>query len=1443
MPLNFGYNTGQNAAGGGSINNLTVGAPMALSSLSPDNFIDTYAPKLAFSLRKLSNEDTFPIIRVRKSTTQEEIDFFADTSGWVSEYSTGSGANASIQLGTWCSGVNCFVSKWYNQAKNPDASRYVNDYFQNTSANQFKIWDASTGLTKSRNQNSTCFAMGANSQSSFDLQTPINTRSFVNGDFSVFMSGDNPFIQGNYDLSFVGNQIGLFSGLGGIQRAATAVVSLGEFGSITPVLEQLNVTPFNPFQPDKVFDFHSKKESEAARYVSAYTNNYRVNYLNGFTDADFSPNNSRGLKLLPSGSITTTGVRVNVGISHDIPGYDSSVVIGSAPNYVDSAMSISGIHIDAFPSPIYSLTSDYIKTGHTVRLIATSAPSSNPVIGGKTYTYVQIGSYWWLAENLETTTYPNASAISQVTTDAAWGSATSGVYRSYEALYGKYYNRAAINTIISQGGYTAGGTTWTIPTNLQLVVGLAILNTTVTKGNSSLNLASRTLMYQLTDQEYQNAGNTGKWTESQYFKIGYNIGDKILMGPKLLPEEFVLFDSCRVNTRSEISAILNNPKRKFVPPFPQVLDMFPGARGAYSLRRIRKSVDNIPIIEIKNLTTNGIALIFTNYLGDLDTDTINSFCSGATCVVKTWYDQSGREYNLTQSTDSAAPIIYQNGAIETVNGKPALLFNGNRFIGNSTIVTLGVTQTLFAVIDPGTNLEGDAIAIEAPGISLKKYADQGEWSILGNPNISSNGGEIVSYVEMGEAVHYGKTSASTQTIEHAVNLKVEKQNTGSALSVQTFTVGATAAGANKFVGHIKEILYYQNDKSYDRFEIQNELNKKYNLHNDLVTTISAGEIRPAIRFAYSFRRVNGTYTGPLVRIRRSSDNKETDIFPDINGEISLNSRVSADNTISYTNSTPNLGQFLNADGYKLNQSSRFLSYITKWYDQSLYQEHIINPTTAEQPQFSDATDFIKANGKIAASFSSNRLYTENASASPINFYSPNVGTDFPLSAGSLCVVADIGGSSVRTIFAYTSETGSTTSSYDHRTIISSGGAASSTYVNTTPTVYSSFSTSTLTANNQYIITGSKAGTILTTSATGENTVSTGFSGTLRTNTPKYFVVGSTARNTSSSPFSGKIQEIIHFNNHINGFRKELELEAYRYYNTPTYNYNYSTILTVANPYSNAFAAYSLRVLNQNIENYVGVKLVRVRRSTDNIEVDVFADNFGTIGYSSYISEVIETTVTAGQKGSSLMRTFGEFINGADGFLVTWYDQSGNARDITQATSASQPKIYDINTGIIQERARPAVKFISANNTNLVSSALTLIGDTCLLAIYQTAANTTEYVLHGSGSAPIRYGRNITSTSNRDEAYITSGLATAIATQVSRSAFVHYAASGGISLNKANLTTGSIGVVNTTALYIGSSNTSTNAWSGTIQELILWNSNISQFAQETQEKVNTYYRIF
>lgn len=97
---------------------------------------------------------------------------------------------------------------------------------------------------------------------------------------------------------------------------------------------------------------------------------------------------------------------------------------------------------------------------------------------------------------------------------------------------------------------------------------------------------------------------------------------------------------------------------------------------------------------------------------------------------------------------------------------------------------------------------------------------------------------------------------------------------------------------------------------------------------------------------------------------------------------------------------------------------------------------------------------------------------------------------------------------------------------------------------------------------------------------------------------------------------------------------------------------------------NAGAAYSLRRVKSD---YTG-SLIRVRRSSDASETD--------IGFTSS-NDLDITTLMA-------------FVGSGSGFIKTWYDQSGNARDITQALTANQPMI--VNSGVLNtQNGKPAVK--------------------------------------------------------------------------------------------------------------------------------------------------------
>jgi hypothetical protein len=111
-------------------------------------------------------------------------------------------------------------------------------------------------------------------------------------------------------------------------------------------------------------------------------------------------------------------------------------------------------------------------------------------------------------------------------------------------------------------------------------------------------------------------------------------------------------------------------------------------------------------------------------------------------------------------------------------------------------------------------------------------------------------------------------------------------------------------------------------------------------------------------------------------------------------------------------------------------------------------------------------------------------------------------------------------------------------------------------------------------------------------------------------------------------------------------------------------------------YPNASFAYSFRKLRTA---YAG-SAVRIRRSSDNAEAD--------IGFSG---SDFDTAAAAAH------------IGGGSGFIVTWYDQSGNSKNVTQATTTNQPLYTD--TGFA---SKPSADFDgSAGNDSLQLPAQTL----------------------------------------------------------------------------------------------------------------------------------------
>lgn len=83
-------------------------------------------------------------------------------------------------------------------------------------------------------------------------------------------------------------------------------------------------------------------------------------------------------------------------------------------------------------------------------------------------------------------------------------------------------------------------------------------------------------------------------------------------------------------------------------------------------------------------------------------------------------------------------------------------------------------------------------------------------------------------------------------------------------------------------------------------------------------------------------------------------------------------------------------------------------------------------------------------------------------------------------------------------------------------------------------------------------------------------------------------------------------------------------------------------------------AYSVKRL---LTSYIG-PILNVRRSSDNTTLDFYADVYGNLG-------------TELNGGGTPLSTW---LDGSTGYVVIWYDQSGNGKNASQTTASLQPSI-------------------------------------------------------------------------------------------------------------------------------------------------------------------------
>jgi len=105
-----------------------------------------------------------------------------------------------------------------------------------------------------------------------------------------------------------------------------------------------------------------------------------------------------------------------------------------------------------------------------------------------------------------------------------------------------------------------------------------------------------------------------------------------------------------------------------------LLDVYPNAIGAYSLRKLRSAYTGYAVRVRRSSDNTSQDIGFVNNV--LDTTSLLSFVGANDGFVSIWYDQSGNSYDFVQSTGDFQPQIVSTGSVITKNSKPTIKFDG-----------------------------------------------------------------------------------------------------------------------------------------------------------------------------------------------------------------------------------------------------------------------------------------------------------------------------------------------------------------------------------------------------------------------------------------------------------------------------------------------------------------------------------------------------------------------------------------------------------------------------------------------------------------------------------------------------------------------------------------------------------------------------------------------
>lgn len=296
---------------------------------------------------------------------------------------------------------------------------------------------------------------------------------------------------------------------------------------------------------------------------------------------------------------------------------------------------------------------------------------------------------------------------------------------------------------------------------------------------------------------------------------------------------------CKIGT-TQVNKIYLGNNLVWEKASPLLLDLYPNAAAAYSLRKLRTAYagDAIRVRRSSDDTEMDIGFVDN----ELDTASLLNFVGAGDGFVSTWYDQSLNANNFIQPTASNQPEIIKNGFIYYINGNVGIFSNQYNLSHQMYTVNTGIinqVETSYFAVTSNYTIENTGVLF-----STNYSSNTNAYRCLVDTRSTPNRNFVITV----DGLNYFANLSTPRVNNNQVLLTGIVDSLKNMSSFANGAVGSTDTFSGTFTSDLlfftptqintvlelrtitSEMIFYNSDQSTNRTAIESNINSHYTIY-------------------------------------------------------------------------------------------------------------------------------------------------------------------------------------------------------------------------------------------------------------------------------------------------------------------------------------------------------------------------------------------------------------------------------------------------------------------------------------------------------------------------------------------------------------------------------------------------------------------------------------